>query len=157
MATVHQPFPEEAERLGISRSEWKTLRGYLWVVSLIGLLWLFGPADSVTKPPPNLGSLPVLDGTMAVVEDRRLVMRPLRPVPGHREVTFWIRHADAQNFDMVHLRAHAALAIPTRIFYARSGSRLFALWKEDAPENSRRPPRRPQGSERPAEAAQKRS
>lgn len=42
-------------------------------------------------------------------------MKALRPIPGRREVTFWIRSGDARNFDMVHLRAHAALAIPTRI------------------------------------------
>lgn len=142
--TTSPPPLEEPKRLGLASSEWTMICRYLAVVSLIGLYWLFGPADSVPKPPPDLGSLPKLDGTMAVIE-RRLVMKPFRPLAGQQAVTFFIRYGDARSFDIVHLRAHAALAIPTRIYYARSGSRLFALWKEDAPENSQPAPRKTPG------------
>ena len=101
------------------------------------LLYLFvGPADG-PDPPRDLESLRYVDGTLTVVEERRLVMRPFEPVDGRRgELEFRIRDGDARYFDIAHMQSHSAVAVPTRIYFEQEGGRYIARFKEDAPANS---------------------
>jgi hypothetical protein len=106
-------------------------------------LWLFGVPSFGAKPltlepPVGYERMPHVDGSLKVVEERELVLRPFRPVDGRREVRFEVRDADANRFDMAHLRAHSAIGVPTRIYYERDGDRYVARWKTDAPVNSAR-------------------
>jgi len=110
------------------------------VAAVVGLWWLFGASTALPRPPPDLASLPHVDGTLAVAEPDRLVLRPLRPGPGRGEITFAVRSRERGSFDLQHLRSHAALGVPTRIYYRRDGTRLLALFKDDAPVNSTRKP-----------------
>ena len=101
-------------------------------------LYLFtGPGGS-PDPPPDLGSLRHVDGTLVEVEQRRLVMRPFEPLDGRREVAFAIRPRDDRYFDLAHIQSHSSVALPTRIYYERQGGRYYARFKKDAPANSRR-------------------
>lgn len=103
-----------------------------------GLLLLFGPGGGEPNAPPNLSSMERVDGTLLVVEDRRLVLEPFEPLDGREEVEFEIREEDTRYFDIAHLRSHSSVALPTRLYYEKSGGRYFARYKEDAPANSSR-------------------
>lgn len=108
----------------------------LGALTVVSLVWLFGPGGDDPKAPANVKSLPHVDGTLVVVEDRRLVMEPFRPLAGQTEIEFTIREQDARYFDIAHLKSHSSIALPTRIYYQRSGGQYFARYKEDAPANS---------------------
>ena len=107
-------------------------------VACSALLYLFlGPAPS-PDPPADLQSLRHVDGTLTVVEDDRLVMRPFVPLDGRTgDVAFVIRPRDARFFDIAHMQSHSSVALPTRIYFERSAGRYFARFKDDAPANSR--------------------
>ena len=93
----------------------------------IALVWLFSPGEHEVK---------ALDGTLVVVEDRALTMEPFKPVDGRATVHFTIREQDVKYFDVAHLKSHSSIALPTRIYYVKSGEQYFARYKEDAPANS---------------------
>ena len=104
---------------------------------LASLLWLFAPGDSNThEAPENVKSLPQVDGTLTVVEDRSLTMQTFTPVDGKSEVQFTIREPDAKYFDKAHLESHSSIALPTRIYYEKAGGQYFARFADDAPANS---------------------
>ena len=104
-------------------------------LALLGvLLWLFSPGGEGPGLPANLSDLPRMDGTIVAVEDDQLVMEPF---DGRAELTFLVRDADRGQFDFTHLRSHSAIGLPTRLFYRREGGRLYAVYKMDAPANSR--------------------
>ncbi len=100
------------------------------------LLFLFlGPARA-PDPPPGLSTMAYADGTLTVVEDDRLVLEPFGSAE-RGALTFTIRPADAQYFDIAHMQSHSSVALPTRIYYERSAGRRYARFKEDAPANSK--------------------
>ena len=105
-------------------------------VVLMSVLYLFTGPGAAPDPPPDVGSLRHVDGTLVDVERRRLVMRPFRPLDGRREVAFTIRPRDDRYFDLAHIQSHSSIALPTRIYYERAGGRYYARFKEDAPANS---------------------
>jgi hypothetical protein len=99
------------------------------------LFLLFRGEDVQPAAPVNVQDLPRVDGTLMVVEDDRLVMRPFEPLDGQSEVEFEIRDAYRDNFDLAHLRSHSSVGIPTRVYYRRDGDVYVAVYKEDAPAN----------------------
>ena len=105
-------------------------------VSLI--VWLFGPSPEEPKAPVNVASLPAVDGTLVVVDLPRLVLKSFRPLDGKTELEFTVREQDRENFDVAHLRSHSSIGLPTRIYYLQENGKLYAVFKEDAPANSRR-------------------
>ena len=108
------------------------------VLLVAGLGWLFaGEGSQPPRPPVALESLPRVDGTMTVVERDRLVMKPFTPVNGKAELEFVLLDEYRQYFDLAHLRSHAAVGIPTRIYYLDRDGQLVAVYKGDAPVNSR--------------------
>ena len=110
----------------------------LTIAMLSVLIWLFGPSPTEPKAPVNVAALPSTDGTLVVVELPRLVLRTFRPLDGRRDVEFSVREADEANFDVAHLRSHSSIGLPTRIYYVQEKDTLYAVYKEDAPANSRR-------------------
>jgi hypothetical protein len=108
------------------------------VIVLAGLFWLFRPGGEEANAPVDVFDLPTMDGTLVVVEPPRLVMRPFEPLDGKEEIEFTIREQDKKNFDVAHLRSHSSVGLPTRIFYLEEGGKLYAVYKTDAPANSRR-------------------
>ncbi|NQU37872.1 MAG: hypothetical protein HQ526_09810 [Actinobacteria bacterium] len=120
---------------------WSPLSTGLATAALVILasisVWLFAPSDAIEiQPPTNLASLPYVDGVMVEVELPDLVMDAYTPVDGQTELDFKVRDADTQYFDVVHLRAHSSIGLPTRLFYEKDGDTLWAVYKEDAPANS---------------------
>ena len=118
-----------------------TRAGRLLVVALallacVLLFLLFRGEGAEPAAPVNVEDLPRVDGTLLVVEDDRLVMRPFEPLDGQDEVEFELREAYRENFDLAHLRSHSSVAIPTRIFYRRDGQAYVAVYKMDAPANT---------------------
>lgn len=106
-------------------------------VVVTGLGWLFWSEGAPPpRPPVALESLPRVDGTLTVVERDRLVMKPFRPVDGRAELEFALVEEYRQYFDLAHMRSHAAVGIPTRIYYVERAGRLVAVYKADAPVNS---------------------
>jgi hypothetical protein len=101
------------------------------------VLYLFVGPSSAPDPPPDLKTLQHVDGTLTVVEQRRLVMRPFVPLNGKREIEFVIRPRDDRYFDIAHIQSHSSVALPTRIYFEQDGGRYYARFKEDAPVNSR--------------------
>lgn len=114
--------------------------GGVALLALIGLILLFGPGDDSGSTAVDTSELSKVDGTLVVVEDRRLVLRPFQPLDGETEVAFTIREDDVQNFDLAHLQSHSAVALPTRIYYEKDGDTYYAVFKEDAPANSAQQP-----------------
>jgi hypothetical protein len=106
-------------------------------VLLAGLFWLFRPGGESANAPVDVFKLPKMDGTLVVVEPPRLVLRPFQPVDGQREVEFTIREQDMKNFDLAHLRSHSSIGLPTRLFYLEEDGKRYAVYKVDAPANSR--------------------
>jgi len=106
------------------------------LLASVGLYALFGGGSGEPDRPAGVENLAFVDGTLAVVEQNRLVMRTFQPLEGESEVTFSIAPQDQGNFDIAHLQSHSSVAIPTRIYYRKQGGTLFAVYKEDAPANS---------------------
>lgn len=99
--------------------------------------WLFAPSDlGELQPPPNLESYEHVDGVMARVDLPILKLNAYSQVDGSDQLTFHVREADLRYFDVVHLRAHSSIGLPTRLYYEREGGKLWAVYKEDAPANS---------------------
>jgi hypothetical protein len=108
------------------------------VIILVGVsAWAFAPsqADAI-RPPDNLAELPYVDGVMIEVDPPRLVLDAYTPIDGQREVEFRVRDEDLKYFDVVHLRAHSSIGLPTRVYYERDEDGLWAVYKEDAPANN---------------------
>ena len=103
-------------------------------LAAVGLILLFGGGSSEPSRPASADELPYVDGTLVVAEETRLV---LRPADGSAEITFAIRPEDVANFDIAHLQSHSSIGIPTRIYYEEDGATKYAVYKEDAPVNSR--------------------
>ena len=110
----------------------------LAIGSISLIVWLFGPTPAEPKAPVNVASLPAIDGTLVEVELPRLVMKSFRPIDGKTELEFIVREQDRENFDVAHLRSHSSIGLPTRIYYLQEEGKLYAVFKEDAPANSRR-------------------
>lgn len=106
------------------------------LLAAAGLIMLFGGGSDEPAKPAAAEGLAYMDGTLAVVEQDRLV---LKPFSGSREITFTIRAEDQDNFDIAHLQSHSSVAIPTRIYYREQDGAFYAVYKEDAPVNSQSP------------------
>jgi len=119
-----------------TRPRWVVpVAGLLTLLVLAGLFWLFRPGDGGPKAPVDVFKLPRMDGTLVVVEPPRLV---LKPFDGASDVQFTIRDQDRRNFDVAHLRSHSSIGLPTRIYFLQEGGKRYAVYKTDAPANSRR-------------------
>lgn len=103
------------------------------LVAVVGVVLLFGGGSGEPAKPAAADDLPHMDGTLVVVEEGRLV---LRPADGGAEVSFAIRPQDVDNFDIAHLQSHSSVGIPTRLFYEEEGGVKYAVYKEDAPVNA---------------------
>lgn len=104
------------------------------LVVAVGAALLFGGGSSEpAKPAAATDKSKFIDGTLVVVEQDRLV---LRPDGGSADVTFSIRPKDAGNFDIAHLQSHSSVGIPTRLYYQELDGVKYAIYKEDAPVNS---------------------
>ncbi len=88
------------------------------------------------EEPANLEAMEYVDGTLSNVRDRGLTMRPFKPLDGSERVAFEIQEADASYFDIIHLKSHSSIALPTRVYYVREGDRYVARFAEDAPANT---------------------
>lgn len=115
------------------------LAALVTLLAAAGLLLLFGGGGDEPERPAGVDGMAFVDGTLAVVEQTRLVMKPFTPLEGRAEITFVVRPQEAGNFDIAHLQSHSSVAIPTRIYYRREGDTFYAVYKEDAPVNSRQP------------------
>lgn len=123
----HKPWP--ALMTGV------TTFALILLISVGG--FLFAPSDATApQPPANVDSLPYVDGVLVVVELPDLVLDAYDPINGEQELSFKVREADSQYFDVVHLRAHSSIGLPTRLFYEEEGGQRWAVYKEDAPANS---------------------
>lgn len=101
-------------------------------------LWLFAPSDlDEVQPPPDIDSYAFVDGVLSEVELPTLTMNAYESVNGSTELTFVVPDENLQYFDVVHLRAHSSIGLPTRIFYKEQDGELIAVYKIDAPANSR--------------------
>jgi len=105
---------------------------------LLGIgLWLFSPSDlSEVQPPPDIESYAYVDGVLSEVELPTLEMKAFEAVNGSTELTFVVPDENLQYFDVVHLRAHSSIGLPTRVFYREDDGVLIAVYKIDAPANS---------------------
>lgn len=110
----------------------------VFLTSLVGVgAWLFAPSDlSEVAPPPNLESYAYVDGVMAEVNLPILVMNAYDEVNGQSVLTFRVPETSLRYFDVVHLRAHSSIGLPTRIYYEEIEGELIAVYKIDAPANS---------------------
>ena len=108
------------------------------VTALIGVgVWLFSPSElGELEPPPDLASYAYVDGVVSEVAMPNITLEAFEPVSGEDSVTFEVRDADARYFDVIHLRAHSSIGLPTRVYYEDDGERIWAVYKEDAPANS---------------------
>jgi hypothetical protein len=118
-------------------------RGMTFVVTVLVTImvgagaWLFAPSSTgIAQPPPNLGQYDYLDGVLVEVDLPQLIMNSYEPVDGESRITFRVPDASLQYFDVVHLRAHSSIGLPTRIYYDNLDGELIAVFKTDAPLNS---------------------
>jgi hypothetical protein len=110
----------------------------LALTMLLGVgLWLFSPSDTgEIQPPPDIESYEFVDGVLSEVELPILVMNSYTPVDGETNLTFTVPDENLRYFDVVHLRAHSSIGLPTRLYFQRDGDELIAVYKIDAPANS---------------------
>jgi hypothetical protein len=106
------------------------------LLAAVGLFALFGGDSSEPSKPTSAENLPFIDGTLTVVEQNRLVLKPFTPYKGKSELNFVILPADQGNFDIAHLQSHSSVGIPTRLYFRDDRGTLYAVYKEDAPVNS---------------------
>jgi hypothetical protein len=118
-------------------------RGMTFVVTVLVTImvgagaWLFAPSSTgIAQPPPNLEQYDYLDGVLVEVDLPQLIMNSYEPVDGESRITFRVPDASLQYFDVVHLRAHSSIGLPTRIYYDDLDGELIAVFKTDAPLNS---------------------
>lgn len=109
-----------------------------FLTTLLGVgVWLFAPSDlSEVRPPSNLESYEFVDGVMTEVNLPKLVMNAFDAVDGQTVLTFTVPDASLSYFDVVHLRAHSSIGLPTRIYFEEKDGELIAIYKIDAPANS---------------------
>jgi len=99
--------------------------------------WLFAPSSAgVAQPPPNLEQYDYVDGVLVEVDLPQLIMNSYDPLHGESRITFRVPDASLQYFDVVHLRAHSSIGLPTRVYYDDLDGELIAVFKTDAPLNS---------------------
>lgn len=135
-ATAEAPPP--APSPSASRRRLLALVAVAMAIVVGALGWLFWSEGSQPPPPPvALETLPRVDGVLTVVERDRLVLKPFQPLDGRSEVEFSVPEQYRQYFDLAHLRSHASVGIPTRIYYLEREGALVAVYKSDAPVNSR--------------------
>lgn len=110
----------------------------VFLTSILGIgVWLFSPSDlSEVQPPPNLESYQYVDGVLSEVNLPILVMNAYDEVDGESVLTFRVPETSLQYFDVVHLRAHSSIGLPTRLYYEEIDNELVAVYKIDAPANS---------------------
>jgi hypothetical protein len=118
-------------------------RGMTFVVTVLVTImvgagaWLFAPSSTgIAQPPPNLEQYDYLDGVLVEVDLPQLIMNSYELVDGESRITFRVPDASLQYFDVVHLRAHSSIGLPTRIYYDDLDGELIAVFKTDAPLNS---------------------
>ena len=133
-AQVKLAEPKPVKRWGALATSTLTV----FLTTLLGVgAWLFAPSDlSEVKPPENLESYQYVDGVMAEVDLPRLVMNAYDEVNGQTVLTFTVPEASLRYFDVVHLRAHSSIGLPTRIYFEEIDGELIAIYKIDAPANS---------------------
>lgn len=110
--------------------------GVLGLLLVASVVWLFSGEGSEPQPPADVESYETVDGTLVAVEDDELTMEPFEAVDGKDRLVFVIRDADADQFDLAHLRSHSSIGLPTRLFYEEQDGTLYAVYKEDAPVNT---------------------
>ena len=146
--TAETPPAGSGEADGLSDSERKLKRaklglaaslGLLSLLPIAGLVWLFGPADHADSGEVDTRNAELVDGTLTLVNEQRLVMKPFEPLEGESEVEFTIPEEELEDFDIAHLQSHSAVGLPTRVFYEEDGGGYVALLVEDAPVNSAQP------------------
>jgi hypothetical protein len=135
---THAPVTvlEDVEHSEVGRGV--TLFVTVLVTIMVGAgAWLFAPSSTgVAQPPPNLEQYDYVDGVLVEVDLPQLVMDSYDPVDGESRITFRVPDASLQYFDVVHLRAHSSIGLPTRIYYDNLDGELIAVFKTDAPLNS---------------------
>jgi hypothetical protein len=131
---VSQREPARAARRGSRWLQNCALVAGATVASVV--LYLFFSPAPAPNPPADLAKLRHVDGTLAVVEEQRLVMKPFEPLDGiGGELELAIRPQDAEYFDIAHMQSHSSVAVPTRIYFETVDGKYFARFKEDAPVN----------------------
>lgn len=117
---------------------WPTSAAALVLAALLGTgIWLFSPSDTTEiEPPPNIESYEYIDGVLSTVELPILVMNAYDKIDGEDTLTFRVPDENLRYFDVVHLRAHSSIGLPTRLYYERIGDEFVAVYKVDAPANS---------------------
>jgi hypothetical protein len=93
------------------------LLSMFFTLFLGSIIWLFAPSDTgEVKPPPGLESL--------------------RYVDGKKNLEFKVPESSLRFFDVVHMRAHSSIGLPTRIYFKAVNGEFIAVYKTDAPANS---------------------
>ena len=113
--------------------------GLLCLLPIAGLVWLFSPLEHADPGEVDTSGAEHVDGTLTLVSEEELVMKPFEPLDGQSEVEFSIPEEDLENFDIAHLQSHSAVGLPTRVFYEDDGAEYTAVFVEDAPVNSAQP------------------
>jgi hypothetical protein len=124
--------------VAITAPRWAVSVAVFLVTAVVGMgIWLFAPSDhSEIQPPADLASFDYVDGVLSQVELPVLVMNAYEPVDGETTLTFRVPDENLRYFDVVHLRAHSSIGLPTRVFFEVQGDELIAVYKIDAPANS---------------------
>lgn len=126
--------PDDEERGQDRRRLFLLGAGLLVILGALG--WLFSGQAAPERM--AIGDLPWVDGTLTIVEPTRLQMNTFEPLDGSTIIDFEILPRDQGAFDLAHIRTHSSLAIPTRIYFERSGDIYLAVYKTDAPLNMTR-------------------
>jgi hypothetical protein len=101
------------------------------------VVWLFAPSDTAeVKPPVGLESFRYVDGVMSKVDLPRLTMKAYTEVDGKKNLEFKVPESSLRFFDVVHMRAHSSIGLPTRIYFKVVDGGFIAVYKTDAPANS---------------------
>ena len=100
-------------------------------------VWLFAPSDTgEIQAPADLASYEYVDGVMSQVQLPLLEMNAYSQVNGQTTLKFRVPESNLRYFDVVHLRAHSSIGLPTRIYFKEIEGELLAVYKIDAPANS---------------------
>ncbi len=113
------------------------LLSMFFTLFLGSIIWLFAPSDTgEAKPPPGLESFRYVDGVMSKVDLPLLVMKAYDEVDGKKNLEFKVPESSLRFFDVVHMRAHSSIGLPTRIYFKVVNGEFIAVYKTDAPANS---------------------
>ena len=99
------------------------------IVILAGTAVLLGAGDKGSSR-EGQGQI---DGIVINAQQGTVVFNPEQPLDGKRQVSFEVRPRDATAVDVQHLKEHSAQGLRTRMFYERSGGKLYAVGQEDLP------------------------